>query len=93
MVAAGTRFRCKNHEISAHERPQMTLTPWIASVSNHFTDMHDITELGHCNFQFYDNAAGHYFSPAALLVCRELHPTTPPSPPCNTANAAYVCAT
>jgi hypothetical protein len=33
--------------------------------------MRDIRELGHCNFQFYDNAAGHYFSPAALLVCRQ----------------------
>jgi hypothetical protein len=35
--------------------------------------LRDITELGHCNFQFYDNAAGHYFSPAALLVCRQSH--------------------
>jgi hypothetical protein len=39
-----------------------------------FADMRDITELGHCNFQFYDNAAGHYFSPAALLVCRRSDP-------------------
>lgn len=34
-----------------------------------FAGSRDITELGHCNFQFYDNAAGHHFSPAALLVC------------------------
>jgi hypothetical protein len=32
----------------------------IASASNHFADMRDVMELGHCNFQFYDNAAGHY---------------------------------
>jgi hypothetical protein len=38
-----------------------------------FADRRDITGLGHCNFQFYDNAAGHYFSWAALLVCRPWH--------------------
>jgi hypothetical protein len=37
-------------------------------------DVCDITGLGHCNFQFYDNAAGHYFSPATLLACRRWHP-------------------
>jgi hypothetical protein len=70
LVAAGTRFRCKNHEISARVIANGNHAAGIASASNHFTDMRDITELGHCNFQFYDNAAGHYFSPAALLVCR-----------------------
>jgi hypothetical protein len=67
LVAGGTRFlTCAavngDHAIG------------IASASNHFADMRDVMELGHCNFQFYDNAAGHYFSPAALLACRKWHP-------------------
>jgi hypothetical protein len=28
----------------------------------------DTPSLGHCDYQFYGSAAGHYFSPVALFV-------------------------
>jgi hypothetical protein len=32
-------------------------------VSNQLPDLRDRKELGHCNFQFYGNAAGRLFQP------------------------------
>jgi hypothetical protein len=48
----------------------MAITPLGSTRIEPSADVRDTMGLGHCNFQFYDNAAGHYFSPAALLVCR-----------------------
>jgi hypothetical protein len=68
LVAAGNRFRCKIVRFRRVNGRDGNHGIGIAAASNHLLKMRDITELGHCNFQFYDDAARHYFSPAELLV-------------------------
>jgi hypothetical protein len=59
LVAAGTRYRSKkNHEISGYERPKAAITGIGSACIEPFAEWRDITRLGHCNFQFDDNAAG-----------------------------------
>jgi hypothetical protein len=75
LVAAGTRYRSK--KITRFRG--MNGRKWRSRVLGSaciepFAELRDITELGHCDFQFYGNAAGYHFSPAALLVCRQRYP-------------------
>jgi hypothetical protein len=64
---SGTRFVHQNREISVREPSQLATGAWNRAASNHLRAHRDKTGLGHCNFQFYGNAAWHYFSLAALL--------------------------
>jgi hypothetical protein len=69
LVAAGDRFRRKiMMRFRRASDSGWTITSLRSGRIEPFADRRDIWALGHFDFQFYDNAAGHYFSPAALLV-------------------------
>jgi hypothetical protein len=67
LVAAGTRFHCKIVRFRRVNGRDGNHGIGIAAASNHLLKMRDITELGHCNFQFDGNAAGASFQPGGVV--------------------------
>jgi hypothetical protein len=72
LVAAEAGSAVKITRFRTREPPNDALSGIWSGCIEPFAGYRDKTGLGHCNFQFYGNAARHYFSPAALLVCRRL---------------------
>jgi hypothetical protein len=67
LVAAEPGSFTKIVRFRFREPSQLATGAWNRAASNHLRAHRDKTGLGHCNFQFYGNAAWHYFSLAALL--------------------------
>jgi len=49
-------------------------------VSNQLPDLRDRKELGHCNFQFYGNAAGQLFQPGGVAGLPKFLRSAGPAP-------------